>query len=1113
MHLCFDAGTLAKGKVYQAQRRVLSCSMGGTEVACKITAEVRGSNSPRYEVDVAIEELDAVLKIHGQCSCPMEYNCKHAAAVLFHLLEDPKRWFTDSTSPSTLLPDGLKVALDAQWTNWLTNVDITTASRMESGEFAFGTNSGPTEQLRYVLRARGGRIRIEFVAVRRLKSGEFGKPQNVAFSYLLQKDKPAIIPEADMELARKIFLAQAGLNTYEPQLEGAAGARVLPDILATGRCYWHGPGRVHSLLHPGPARPAVAAWQADALGQQRANFRITPPAEIVLPLAPPWYLDEAAGLCGPLQTDLPDAVALAWLSAPPIAPGSAAQISAELAKRSDALRLPTPQKIEVEEIAAVAPIPCLRLYAEKVASRISPYSYRWGHFEQEDEDEPINFAHLFFDYAGFAVPSSSKGRIIDGFSDGRLRRVIRDMAVEAKAEKQMRAAGLEPARDVYFDRRLGKLESEWTAEERDDWFEFVQNAVPKLRKKGWRVDMDESFRFRIAEPANWYTDATAEPGHDWFGVELGVEVDGQKLNLLPILLQLIQASPNEWSAEMLAQMPEDSFVLVPLADGRKLPFPVSRARAMLGVLLELMNPNALNATGKLRLNKLRVAELAGDAEWRWLGNAELQELSKRLKNFQGIHEVTPSPRLRATLRPYQQEGLNWLQFLREYELAGILADDMGLGKTVQALAHLLAEKESGRMDVPSLVIAPTSLMTNWRQEAEKFAPDLRILVLHGLDRKQHFERIQDHDLIITSYPLLARDQAVLLARQFHCLILDEAQFIKNPKTLYAQIACQLKARHHLCLTGTPMENHLGELWSLFHFLLPGFLSDETRFNSLFRRPIEKGRSDERRKLLARRVAPFILRRKKETVALELPPKTEIIQNVELTGAQRDLYESVRLAMHERVRAEVNSKGLSRAHIIILDALLKLRQICCHPQLLSLPSAQKVQESAKLDLLMDLLPEMLEEGRRILLFSQFTSMLAILQVELAKRKIPFVLLTGQTTDRATPVARFQNGEVPLFLISLKAGGTGLNLTAADTVIHYDPWWNPAVENQATDRAHRIGQDKNVFVYKLMTIGTVEEKIASLQARKKELVEGLLNEDRRENLKLTPDDLDVLFAPLK
>jgi SNF2 family DNA or RNA helicase len=455
--------------------------------------------------------------------------------------------------------------------------------------------------------------------------------------------------------------------------------------------------------------------------------------------------------------------------------------------------------------------------------------------------------------------------------------------------------------------------------------------------------------------------------------------------------------------------------------------------------------------------------------------------------------------------------LNWLQFLREHGLAGVLADDMGLGKTVQTLAHLLVERESGRADRPSLVIAPTSLMTNWRQEAAKFAPALRVLVLHGLDRRAHFERIPEHDLVLTTYPLLPRDLPQLLEHEFHCVILDEAQFIKNAKTTYAQAACQLKARHRLCLTGTPMENHLGELWSLFHFLLPGFLGDELAFNSRFRRPIEKHADADRRGVLARRVAPFLLRRRKEQVALELPPKTEITQSVELGGAQRDLYESVRLAMHARVREEVAKKGLARSRIIVLDALLKLRQICCHPQLLALPAAKKVKDSAKLELLLELLNTLLAEGRRVLLFSQFTSLLALIETELAKRAIRYVLLTGDTTDRATPVEQFQRGEVPLFLISLKAGGTGLNLTAADTVIHYDPWWNPAVENQATDRAHRIGQDKQVFVYRLIAVGTVEEKIAALQVRKRELVDGLLNAEGTGKVELTAEDLDFLFDP--
>ncbi|MGH8307444.1 MAG: DEAD/DEAH box helicase, partial [Gammaproteobacteria bacterium] len=365
-------------------------------------------------------------------------------------------------------------------------------------------------------------------------------------------------------------------------------------------------------------------------------------------------------------------------------------------------------------------------------------------------------------------------------------------------------------------------------------------------------------------------------------------------------------------------------------------------------------------------------------------------------------------------------------------------------------------------------------------------------------------------IVLTTYALLPRDAKVLAAQEYRAVILDEAQAIKNPKAKAAQIVRGLKARQRLCLTGTPMENHLGELWSLFHFLMPGFLGDERHFKRLYRTPIEKHGDTERQAALARRIAPFMLRRTKEQVAAELPPKTEILRTVELESAQRDLYESIRLAMHEKVRQEIEKKGFARSQIVILDALLKLRQVCCDPRLLKLTSAKKVKQSAKLALLMDMLPDLIEEGRRILLFSQFTSMLALIEPELAARELPYVLLTGDTRDRATPIDRFQSGHVPLFLISLKAGGTGLNLTAADTVIHYDPWWNPAVERQATDRAHRIGQDKNVFVYKLITQGTVEEKITELQARKQALADGLFGKKRTNASAITAEDLTMLLS---
>ena len=387
-----------------------------------------------------------------------------------------------------------------------------------------------------------------------------------------------------------------------------------------------------------------------------------------------------------------------------------------------------------------------------------------------------------------------------------------------------------------------------------------------------------------------------------------------------------------------------------------------------------------------------------------------------------------------------------------------------------------------------------------------------MLVLHGGERADNFDQIATTDIVLTSYPLLVRDFDELSKHHWHALVLDEAQYIKNPKAVSSHCACKLKAAHRVCLSGTPMENHLGELWSLMRFLMPGFLADEKTFNNFIRKPIERDHSENAQLALNRRVSPLILRRTKDQVATELPEKTTLIHGIDLTAKQTDLYESVRAAMDKRVRDAISDKGLAKSHIIVLDALLKLRQICCHPQLLKSEAAQRVLESAKLEYLtQELLPTLLEEGRRILIFSQFTSMLALIEEHLDMEQIPFLKLTGQTKERANLVKKFQSGEVPVFLISLKAGGTGLNLTAADTVIHYDPWWNPAAENQATDRAHRIGQTKPVFVHKLVCRGTIEDRILELQKHKSALVEALLSEETTK-LKIDADTLSHLLSPL-
>jgi SNF2 family DNA or RNA helicase len=398
-------------------------------------------------------------------------------------------------------------------------------------------------------------------------------------------------------------------------------------------------------------------------------------------------------------------------------------------------------------------------------------------------------------------------------------------------------------------------------------------------------------------------------------------------------------------------------------------------------------------------------------------------------------------------------------------------------------------------------------MGNWQAEAARFAPGLRVLLLHGKDRKALFDQVGRADLVLTTYALLGRDEPALRKHRYHLLVLDEAQYIKNSRAKAAQTVRLLDARHRLCLTGTPVQNHLGELWSQFHFLMPGLLGDDKRFNAVFRKPIELQGDAQRKELLARRLKPFMLRRTKDKVATELPPKTEIVLPIDLDGAQRDLYETVRVAMDKRVRDAIDSKGLARSHIVILDALLKLRQVCCDPRLLE---AAATAGSAKLDALLELLDTLLSEGRRVLVFSQFTSMLALIGDALRARAIDYALLTGDTADRDAPVAAFQRGEMSVFLISLKAGGVGLNLTAADTVIHYDPWWNPASENQATDRAWRIGQDQPVFVYKLIAHGTLEEKIQEMQRRKGELANAVLDPEGGLAAAIGPDDLRVLFA---
>jgi len=474
-------------------------------------------------------------------------------------------------------------------------------------------------------------------------------------------------------------------------------------------------------------------------------------------------------------------------------------------------------------------------------------------------------------------------------------------------------------------------------------------------------------------------------------------------------------------------------------------------------------------------------------------------------------EVRPPQGLKAELRSYQLEGVAWLQRLRANDVGGILADDMGLGKTLQTIAHIALEKEGGRLEKPALIVAPTSLVMNWAREMKKFAPDLRVLVIHGAARHSAYDEMNGTDVVVTSYPILCRDEEKFVGRQFHMVILDEAQTIKNMKSRAHAAARSVDATSRICLSGTPVENHLGELWALLDFVNPGLLGDELHFNRFYRVPIERGKNEDRLLALRELVAPYILRRNKRDVAKELPPKTEVMRPVELHGTQRELYESIRVAAHAEVRRLIRKKGLAAATVPILGALTKLRQVCCDPRLVRMAEARTINESAKYRMFFDLLDKQLAGGHRILVFSQFTSMLALLEAGLRERRVRYAILTGQTADRAEAVDQFEKGGAKVFLISLKAGGTGLTLTSADVVIHYDPWWNPAIQAQATDRAYRIGQKKPVISYQLFAAGSVEERILGLQRSKRHVADAILGQGAAGGA-LSEDELDVLFAPL-
>lgn len=620
--------------------------------------------------------------------------------------------------------------------------------------------------------------------------------------------------------------------------------------------------------------------------------------------------------------------------------------------------------------------------------------------------------------------------------------------------------------------------------------DFLMRQVPRLHQQGFEVFGEEALTSARVNRNRPTLSLRVSSEIDWFDVQAVVNFGELEVSLSEFRRAIRKR-------EGYVKLPDGSLGAIPTEW-------LERYRYLFDMGEENEQGGMRYGKAQATLLNLALAE-ADDAQ----ADEAYTQRYLRLRDLSGITPVAPPQGLHGQLRDYQRSGHDWLHFLHEYEFGGCLADDMGIGKTIQALAFMLSLKESGHTKAASLVVVPRSLLVNWQREAERFTPDLRVLLHADGDRLQDDPTVFDqYDLVVTTYGVMLRDLELLRKYRFHYVILDEAQTIKNPLAQTSRAARTLIADHRLALTGTPVENSTEELWSLFAFLNQGMLGSLDMFRKTFTLPIQRQQDETAAKHLRALVYPFILRRTKEQVAPELPPRTERIVYCEMEPAQRKVYTRWRDQYRAQLLGLIDDGGVQNARMKILEGLLRLRQLCNHPRLLE-PTFKGT--SAKFEALLETLDTLRAEGHKALIFSQFTQMLKLVKEALDARDIPYQYLDGQTKDRQERVDQFQQDPtIPFFLISLRAGGTGLNLTAADYVIHIDPWWNPAVERQATDRTHRIGQENPVMVYKLIAKDSVEEKILQLQERKQALVDQLISTDRGFMKALTRDDVVALFG---
>ena len=838
---------------------------------------------------------------------------------------------------------------------------------------------------------------------------------------------PVDLLETDFRLFSWIR-SQNALGSLE--LKGQWGFAALQQLIATGRLFF---GRSRHAVTSDSAVDLNFSWDKST-DLMQLNVTINDkPSWLLLKTSPPTYLDTDTLKIGRIRTPLSGEEVAHIKSMPAVHNENFERVFKQMSSNFGDGVIPH--------------------YQQKEGKKVKRHADTFAEIEVNNDNKQLSLT-LAFNYQGATFPPNNAPT------------ELLNLALENTVITELTNLG--------FTVCKGALQNEFIFNKQIDAFQhwFKYEVAPNLRKRGWRVT-DKNLRIKKSLVLA-SLDITRGKGHQVVSKIMISKYKAAHLlaNDNPDYQSLNRQSEEFYyfkQGKAFAVIDKQVFKLICGLIARfefiktrdELLIPLSYLPEL--ITLNCINVNICDSNLETYLNELNV------------------KAPTYIASHTGLNEGVK-------LREYQQQGVNWLHFLKRHQLGGILADDMGLGKTLQVIAFLASAKQSVQSG-PTLIVCPTSLVSNWQNEMSKFASNLKVTTVFGSARVEQLQHLGQADCILTTYPLLKRDIAYYSPLHFENIVLDEAQYIKNDSAQISRLVKRLNASFKLCLSGTPIENNLFELKSLLDFAMDSLLGSQSHFKTHFQIPIERDSDPQRASELKALIMPFILRRTKAEVAQELPLKTELIKEFEFEEQQKAMYQSITDVLEEKMIHLFAAQGAQKSKLAFLDALLKLRQVCCHPKLVDVHTSA---QSAKLNWLSQHIPTMLAEGRKIIIFSQFTSVLDIIGEKLQAQTIPFSLLTGQTRHRDKVIEQFTEGNTSVFLISLKAGGTGLNLTQADTVIHFDPWWNPAVEKQATDRAYRIGQTNPVFVYKLIMANSIEQKVYKMQQEKQALVDALFTD---------------------